>query len=80
MVKLLLLARASYTSHDAFGRTPVDEALYHNDPGVLKELFQAGANVLDVDGTASNDLKVLRSMAETEHWLIPSQEAERISL
>ena len=44
---------------------------------MLKELFQAGANVLDADGTASNDLKVLKSMAETEHWLIPSQEARR---
>lgn len=76
VVRLLLKAKASYTAHDIFGRTPVDEALHHNDPDVLKELFQAGASVLDGDGTASHDVQVLRSMAATEHWLIPSEEVK----
>lgn len=76
VVKLLLAAKASYNAHDAFGRTPVDEALHHHDPSVLKKLFQAGANVLDNDGTASHDVQVLKTMAATEHWLIPSGEVK----
>lgn len=76
VVKLLLAAKASYNAHDAFGRTPVDEALHHHDPSVLKELFQAGANVLDNDGTESHDVQVLKTMAATEHWLIPSGEVK----
>lgn len=74
VVRMLLEAKASYNAHDAFGRTPVDEALTNHDLDVMKELFQAGAHVLDNDGTASTDVKVLKTMAATEHWLIPAEE------
>ncbi|CAJ1395830.1 unnamed protein product [Effrenium voratum] len=41
---------------------------------VLKLLMQAGADVLDNDATNSTDLEVLKTMAASEHWLIPSGE------
>eukprot|EP00913_Durusdinium_trenchii_P029676 g27815.t1 len=71
VVRMLLEAKASYNAHDAFGRTPVDEALTNHD---LDEPWRS--KLMRSPKLSSHPLLtlVLKTMAATEHWLIPAEE------